>query len=123
MVDIDKLKKSIKQLENALHYEDKIKDDSFYMAGISKIYEVSLEYFWKYLRNIILDQGFDEIYGPKDTIRKAAQINLINNPEIWIDFINQRNLAVHDYAKITDEDYLQSAKDYLKEVKKIKFKN
>ena len=120
MVQIEKLKIAIKLLEQALKYESRIKEDpAFYMAGISKSYEVCLEYAWKYLRALVADKGF-EVFGPKDSIKIAAQIGLLKEPEEWLRFINERNLAVHDYATISNEQYLQSAKDFLKEVKKLK---
>ena len=112
MVKLDKLKKSIKNLENALKYEERIPEDQFYMAGISKCYEVSLEYAWKYMRSVVVNEGLDA-YGPKETIKTAGRMELIDNVEEWLKFINDRNLAVHDYAIITDEQYLNSAKMFL----------
>ena len=115
MVDKKKLQTSIAALAHALKYEKRIKEDQFYMSGISKCYEVCLEYAWKYLRGLVIDKGL-EAFGPKDSIKLAGQIGLIDNVEEWLKFINDRNLAVHDYAKISDADYLESAKSFLKTV-------
>ena len=118
MINQDKLLKSIKNLEGALKYENKIEEDPIYFAGISKSYEVCLEYSCKYLRKVITEEGL-EAYGPKDVIKTAGRLNLIDNVETWIKYINERNLAVHDYANIADEDYLNSAKNFLTSVKKL----
>jgi uncharacterized protein with HEPN domain len=38
----------------------------------------------------------------------------------WLDFLEDRNLAVHDYLGISDEDYIKMIKEFLIEVKKLK---
>ncbi len=114
----DKFKKSVSDLEHALNFLRKAKEDDFYAAGISKSFETSLEYAWKYLKQRIIAEGL-EVYSPKDTIKQAGRLGLIDNVEAWLDFIKDRNLAVHDYLGIAEEEYLKTIQAYLVEAKKL----
>lgn len=114
-----KLEGAIKFLERALEFESKAKKDEFYHAGISKAFETCLDYAWKYFKREANEQGL-EAYGPKDSVKMAASMGLIEDAEIWLEFIAGRNLAVHDYGGISHEDYLKTIKAFFREVKKLK---
>ncbi len=113
-----KLIESIQKLEQALKHEKKIHDDPIYFAGISKCFEVCLEYAWKYMKREATAQGY-EAYSPKESIKLGGKIKLIDNVELWLDFLEDRNLAVHDYLGISEKDYLTLIKSFLKEVKRL----
>lgn len=117
--DNDKLKESISALDNAMKFLGKAKKEQFYFSGISKSFEVCLEYAWKYLKRKAIDAGL-EIYSPKDAIKAAGKLKLIDNVEKWLDFIEDRNLAVHDYLGMSDEDYLETIRQFSTEVKKLR---
>lgn len=114
-----KLKKAIVDLEHALGFEKKGSKDPFYFAGIAKCFEICLEYAWKYFKKSAVQEGFDA-YSPKESIKLAGRMGLIDNVELWLKFLEDRNKAVHDYIGVSDDDYLKTIKDFLKEVKKIK---
>lgn len=114
----DKLIESINALEHALSFIDKAKEDEFYFSGISKSYEVCLEYAWKFLKRKALDEGL-EVYSPKDAIKHAGRLRLIDDVEKWLDFLDDRNLAVHDYLGVSDDDYLMTIQEFLVKVKKL----
>lgn len=117
-IEQDKLNASIKELEKAMRFADKIASDRFYFAGISKCYEVCLEYAWKFFKRRAIDEGL-EVYSPKDAVKAAGRLKIIDNVEKWLDFIEDRNLAVHDYLGVSDEDYLKTIREFLLEVKKV----
>jgi nucleotidyltransferase substrate binding protein (TIGR01987 family) len=118
-VDEDaKLKKSIEALEHALSFEGKARKDAFYFAGIAKSFEICIEYAWNYLKRKVMDEGLDA-YSPKEAIKLAGRIGLIDNVEKWLDFLEDRNLAVHDYLGVSDEEYLKTTKEFLSEAKKL----
>lgn len=115
----DKFFDSIDALEGALKYKDKAKEDKFYFAGISKSFEVCLEYAWKYFKRLAEDEGL-EVFSPKEAIKYAGRLKAIDDVEKWLDFLEDRNLAVHDYLGMSDEDYLKTIVEFLREVKKLK---
>jgi nucleotidyltransferase substrate binding protein (TIGR01987 family) len=116
--ELKKLKESISELEHALTFVKKAESDPFYSSGISKSFEVCFEYTWKYLKQTLFNKGM-EAYSPRDVIKVAGQIKLIDNVEQWLAFLKDRNLSVHDYLGIEEKDYLKTIKDFLTEVKKI----
>lgn len=93
-------------LERALEHESKALADDFYFAGISKTFEVAVEYAWRYLRARVAEEGLDP-YSPKEAIRLAGQIQIIDDVEAWMLFLNQRNLAVHNDHKSSPEASLK----------------
>lgn len=115
----DKLQESIEALDHALGFLDKAQKDEFYFSGISKSFEVCLEYAWKYLKRRGMDEGF-EVYSPKEAIKLAGRLKWIDDVEKWLNFLEDRNLAVHDYLGIADKDYLKTIQEFLVEVKKLK---
>lgn len=115
----DKLEQSIENLDLALREMKKIDNPVVMNASVSKCFEVALEYAWKYFKRHAEDDGL-EVYSPKDAVRAAAASGLIDDPELWIKFINNRNLSVHDYLGIEDKEYLASIKEFLAECKRLK---
>lgn len=113
-----KLNDAINALDHALSFMDKAQEDQFYFSGISKSYEVCLEYAWKFLKRKVMDEGL-EAYSPKEAIKHAGRLKLIDNVEKWLDFLDDRNLAVHDYLGVSDEDYLKTIQEFAIEVKKL----
>ena len=114
----EKLKSSIDELTKAMNYEKEAMKDRFFFSGISKSFEVCLEYAWKYFKRRAVDEGV-EIYSPKDAVRAAGRLGLIDDVEKWLGFIEDRNLAVHDYMGMSDDDYMKTIKEFLVEVQKI----
>lgn len=114
----EKLEKSIAALEHALSFKKKAQDDEFYFSGIAKSFEICLEYAWKHLKKEVDEHGI-EVFSPKDTIKAAGRIGLIDDVEIWLDFLVDRNLAVHDYLGISNDEYLKTIEKFLDEVKKL----
>ena len=85
--------------------------------ALSKAFEVALEYGWKHLKLAVEDRGL-EAPSPKDAVREAAIVKLIHNPELWIKAINARNLSVHDYFSMPEQDFVTLVKDFALELAK-----
>lgn len=113
-----KLEKAIKDLEHALTFEKDAKEDDFYMAGIAKCYEICLEYAWKFFKRRATEEGF-EVFSPKEAIKLAGRLKIITDVEKWLDFLIERNAAVHDYLGVSDQEYLETIHDFLSEVKSL----
>lgn len=87
-------------------------DRSIYFIALTKAFEVALEYAWKDLKRIIEDKGL-EAYSPKDVIREAANIGILEDPDLWIKCVNARNLSVHDYFSLPEDAIVSLAKEFL----------
>ena len=114
----DKFEHSITELKAAIQYRKKAISEHIFYAGISKCFEVCLEYAWKYLKRE-LDQHGLEAYSPKEIVKTAGRAGLIDEVEEWITFINIRNSAVHDYLGITPTEYMDLIERFIPQVTKL----
>jgi len=109
---------SLRNLEQSLEYLKKAKEEQVYAAAIAKNFETCLEYAWKYLKQRATDEGV-EVYSPKEAIKQAGRLGIVDDVEKWLSFLEVRNLAVHDYLGLSDDEYLKAIQAFLPEAKKL----
>jgi len=88
------------------------------LAALAKAFESTFEYVWKHFKREA-DQAGLEAYSPRDAIRAAAQLRLIDDLELWNQFLNARNLSVHDYVGMDDAATLQVVGEFRKQVQRL----
>ena len=71
-------------------------------AGLIKLYEITVELSWNLLKDYLEAQGFI-VHSPRETIKQAFQMGIIENGHVWIDALSSRDLTVHTY----DEKYAE----------------
>lgn len=76
-------------------------------AGIIQFFEMTFELAWKVLKDYLESEGY-VVKSPRETIKQAFQIGLIDNGHIWIDALSNRNLTTYTYdeelaIKMTEE--------------------
>ena len=86
--------KALNLLENALKIEQ---PDIVQKAGIVQFFEMCSELSWKVMKDYLESQGFNEIGTPRNAIKKAFEIGLIEDGHAWMDLLVDRNLSVHTY--------------------------
>ncbi len=67
-------------------------------AGAVQAFEFCYELAWKIMKRFLDTQGIEAV-SPKDTFRQAALVHIIDDPEVWFDFQEKRNLTVHTYEQ------------------------
>jgi|LakMenEpi03Aug12_release.lakeMendotaPanAssembly.Ray.scaffolds.fasta_scaffold1900707_1 nucleotidyltransferase substrate binding protein (TIGR01987 family) len=107
----NKLAESADLFSQALTALQKSPTDRIAFAGASKCFEVAFEYAWKWFKRQADTAGF-EVYGPRDSIKAAAQLGLIQDIQRWERFLHARNLSVHDYLGISDADFSDVMSDF-----------
>lgn len=65
------------------------------MATI-QAYEMTFELGWKTLKDFLTEKGV-VVSFPKDTIKEAFAYEIIEDGEIWIKMLEDRNLTSHAY--------------------------
>jgi nucleotidyltransferase substrate binding protein (TIGR01987 family) len=93
-IDFSKLLKAQAVFERFRH---DMKDDRD-QTGAVQAFEFCYELAWKMMKRVLETQGID-VESPKDAFRKAALAKLIDDPEIWFDFKEKRNLTSHTYEQ------------------------
>jgi len=65
--------------------------------GLIKAFEFTHELAWKMLRDFLESRGNKDIYGSKDAVRESFRLGLVDNGELWMEMIENRNQTVHTY--------------------------
>ena len=79
--------------------------------GLIQAFEYTHELAWKTLKDFLVDKGYQDIFGSKDTSRRAFNLGIIENGEVWMDMIKSRNLSSHTYNEGTTEEIAQKVVD------------
>ena len=103
--------KALISLEKAL---SEPKTDITRDASIQR-FEFCVELAWKTAKK---KMGSDSI-APKVIVREMAQQRLIEDPELWIQFVNARNESSHTYKEDVARRVLDVATHFLPEGKKL----
>jgi nucleotidyltransferase substrate binding protein (TIGR01987 family) len=97
--------KSMNYLEQALQIEN---PDIVQKAGIIQFFEMSFELAWNLIKDYLEEQGFADIKSPRGALKKAFEMNILENGHDWMDLLQDRNLTAHTYdeQKATDMEQL-----------------
>ncbi len=107
--------RSLDDLKKAIEYLDKDKDAEdrwVRLDAVAKRFEVSFEYFWKFLKAAGEYQG-SEVLGPRPAILEAARYGWIENKENWAGFLEARDAGVRDCFGLSSEEYAEIARSFL----------
>ena len=67
-----------------------------YRLGLTQSFEIICELGWKILKDY-LELNETKTESAKDTVRKAFNADIIENGQIWIDMVKDRNSTSHEY--------------------------
>lgn len=113
-IQIEQLDRAIARLEETLKLEPtQVNKD----ATIQR-FEFTFELSWKLMKTFAFNKGI-EIVSPKDSIRTAAQLELITNVELWFDFLDARNKSSHIYNENMASEVYEEIKKFLPAVRKF----
>ena len=88
-------------------------------AGIIQFFEMTFELAWKVLKDYLESEGY-MVKSPRETVKQAFQIGLIDNGHIWIDALSNRNLTTHTYdEELATEMTSEILNAYLPELDKL----
>ena len=113
----------IKDLGNAIErLNEAIEDSKTYKLetlkdAVIQRFEFSLKLSCKALKNYLNSQGIVEANTPKQTIKEAFGVGILDNGLIWLDMLNDRNLTSHTYNQAdANEIYESIVNIYYKEM-------
>ncbi len=79
--------------------------------GLIKAFEYTYELAWTTLKDFLEYQGYTDIYGSRDTIRKAFELDLIQDGDSWMDMLESRNKTSHTYNEDTAQEICQAVQN------------
>lgn len=65
-------------------------------AGLIQFFEMALELSWKLMKDFLESESF-MVNSPREAMKQAFRVGLIENGHTWIDALTDRNLATHTY--------------------------
>ena len=86
--------------------------------GMIQGFEFTFVMAWNVMKDYLEEEGINGIIGSKGAVRHAFNKGLIEDGQVWMDMIKDRNLATHSYdeetaqaiiTKIIDTYYTQLA--------------
>ncbi len=94
---LENFTKAVKLLEE-IQFLDLAKTSQLEKEGIIQRFEFTLELGWKTLKDKMESDGL-VLYqiSPKMVVKEAFKAKYIDQIEIWLDLINDRNLLSHTY--------------------------
>lgn len=80
-------------------YVDQPIESELERAGIIQLFEIVFELSWKVLKDYLEVQEII-VKSPRDAIKMAIQLEVINQGHIWLDALADRNQTVHAYDEV-----------------------
>lgn len=68
--------------------------------GLIQGFECTHELAWKVMQDFFKESGDKKIYGSKDATRLAFKYELIEDGDIWMEMIKDRNRSSHTYNEV-----------------------
>ena len=101
---IEQLEKAFENLKIIIEaYEkekDKIIEDGLRDSIIQR-FEFVTELSWKLMKKYLDENLVLEVYSPRSVIKESYKQDLIENGELWLDILEDRNLTSHTYDENT----------------------
>ncbi|MBU2592625.1 MAG: HI0074 family nucleotidyltransferase substrate-binding subunit [Patescibacteria group bacterium] len=117
----EKLKKQVEQLAKAnkrLSEALKLAPTEIHKDATIQRFEFTFELTWKMIKSLAYEKGV-EAASPRDSLRIAAQLDLIEDIETWFGFLDARNIASHVYDQKMAESVYRQAKKFALEVERL----
>jgi nucleotidyltransferase substrate binding protein (TIGR01987 family) len=115
----------IKNFEKALvRLEEGVKEakNELDKDGVIQRFEFTVELLWKALRAILLYNGI-ECYSPRNCVKEAFKAKIIEDDEIILDMLEDRNISSHVYNEEKSEALFERIKNvYLEYLKNLDLK-
>lgn len=93
----DNFEKAFELLEENI---DIVNSTELERAGIIQFFEMAFELAWKVMKDYLEAEGF-QVKSPKEAIKQAFQAELVEDGQVWMEALEDRNLTAHTYDEAT----------------------
>lgn len=73
-------------------------------------FEYTFEVAWKLFRKVARIEGI-EVVSPRQAIRAAYDVGLVEDVDLWFEMLNDRNRTSHTYSETTADEVFVSAQN------------
>jgi len=96
-------KKALVTVKNAVALSQQRELSDLEKKGVIQGFEFTFELAWNVMKDYLEEQGIIGIIGSKNAIRHAFNKGIIDDGEVWMKMLKDRNLASHLYEEDTAE--------------------
>lgn len=124
---LEKAIESLKVIINAYDNEmDGVVKDGLRDSIIQR-FEFCTELSWKLMKRYFDENKLNEVFSPRSIVKEAYKQRLIEDGEIWLDILDDRNLTSHTYDENTANRirdnviniYVDIFEKFLKRIKEV----
>jgi nucleotidyltransferase substrate binding protein (TIGR01987 family) len=108
---ISDFNKAVNRLKEAIDESEKNPTLSTLKDGVIQRFEFTYELCWKLIKLYLETEGILEAKSPRSTFKEAFQYGLIEDGDLWIDMLKDRNLTSHVYDEEMSEEIYKKIKD------------
>ena len=108
----------LKKANNRLKEAASLKTTQIHRDATIQRFEFCFELAWKAIQTYVRDQGL-ECRSPRNCFRIGAQLNIIEDPLTWFEYLESRNLIAHTYNEELADKVYRQAKKFPKDVDDI----
>jgi len=94
---LENYKKALNRLIDGIKRFDE--NDDLLRDGLIQRFEFTFELAWKTLKSVFAEEGLTGLNSPKTVLREALIAELINDEELWLDMLKDRNSTAHIYSE------------------------
>lgn len=111
---IDELRRALTRLrEGMVQAQNDLDRD-----GVIQRFEFTFELVWKSIQAYAAYKGL-EVTSPRDAFRVAADLGILANPDVWFDFLKDRNESTHLYSDDKAKLIFSHIPRFIEEVEKL----
>ena len=88
---------SLKSLSEA---KERDLSDSFVLSGTGAKFSITFDLSWKVMKDIVMQIYMISDFAvgsPREVLRKAFELNIIDESDYWLEMLLLRNTLSHDY--------------------------
>ena len=82
-----------------------------FKLAVIQSYEMDIELAWKTLKDYLNYLGY-KIQAPREAIKQAFAIEILEDAETWLKMLEDRNLTSHVYDEAKAQEVIVSISDY-----------
>ena len=111
----------MKKFENFVSAYENLKDIYDYeepygnveLSGLVALFEICFEQAWKAMKEILDHEGAIARTGsPKQVLKFAYEVGMIQNEELWLNALNDRNNVSHSYNSAIALSIVKNTKEF-----------
>lgn len=113
---MSKFESIFEDFKNAvMRFEEVLREPKteFIRDSAVKRFEIVFELAWKTIKAFLEEEHDIFCISPKNCLREAYKVGIVDYDEIWMGMVNKRNLTAHVYKEIVADKIYNELPSYL----------